>query len=256
MEGIVKRNAVFGWIYIAIITGLFFYVIFNMELWYHLLGFIFPGEDTVLYPRADLAQLLKEHIILVSASSVAAVIVGVTVGIFATRPVGRDYLDIIGDISSLAQTIPPIAVLALAVPFIGFGFKPTVLALFLYSLLPILRNTISGLTSVPPHLIEAARGMGMRRARVLFQIELPLSIKVIMAGIRTSIVINVGTATAGAVVGAGGLGTPIISGLVRENPAFVLEGALSAAFLAFVLDQTLSKIEQSLLKTPDADSLN
>lgn len=255
MEGMRKRKAIYGWIYIAIITALFLYVIFNMELWHHLLGFIFQGEDEVIYPRANLAQLLREHIIIVSASSAAAVIVGVSVGIFATRPVGRDYLNIIADISSLAQTIPPIAVLALAVPFIGFGFKPTVLALFLYSLLPILSNTISGLTSVPPHLIEAAQGMGMRRARILFQIELPLSIKVIMAGIRTSIVINVGTATAGAVVGAGGLGTPIISGLVRENPAFVLEGALSAALLAFLLDQILSKIEQSLLKTPEAKSL-
>ncbi len=255
MEGIKKRKSIYGWIYITIITALFLYVMFNMEFWHHLLGFIFPGEDEVIYPRANLAQLLREHIILVFASSVAAVIGGVSVGIFATRPVGRDYLNIIGDISSLAQTIPPIAVLALAVPFIGFGFKPTVLALFLYSLLPILRNTISGLISVPPQIIEAAQGMGMRRTRILFQVELPLSIKVIMAGIRTSVVINVGTATAGAVVGAGGLGTPIISGLVRENPAFVLEGALSAALLAFLLDQILSRIERSLLKTPEAEGL-
>ncbi len=158
------------------------------------------------------------------------------------------------DISSLAQTIPPIAVLALAVPFIGFGFKPTVLALFLYSILPIIRNSIAGIESVPPTLIEAATGMGMTRAQVLIKIELPISLRVIMAGIRTSVVINVGTATVGAVVGAGGLGTPIISGLVRENPAFVLEGAIAAALLAFIMDQYLAKAEQSLIKAYGMES--
>ncbi len=246
MAGLNKKRTFFSLLYIFLLIGIFFLLILNMDVWQRFLGLIFPGEAEVIYPRANLLELLKEHILLVLASAGAAVFIGIIFGIYVTRPAGRDYLNIVTDISSLAQTIPPVAVLALAVPFIGFGFKPTVLALFLYSILPIIRNTISGLESVPADLIEAAYGMGMTRFRILLKIELPLSLKVIMAGIRTSVVINVGTATVGAVVGAGGLGTPIISGLVRENPAFVLEGALTAALLAFVLDQILGKTEQSL----------
>jgi osmoprotectant transport system permease protein len=243
VKGSEKRKLLYGLIYIAVIFGFFLFLITNMGIWQKALSMLFPAETEVIYPRANLLELLKEHILLVLASSVAATFAGVCVGLFVTRPIGRDFLGVVNDLSSLAQTIPPVAVLALAVPFIGFGFKPTVLALFLYSILPIIRNTISGLESVSPLLIEAAYGMGMKRGQILFRVELPLSLKVIMAGVRTSVVINVGTATVGAVVGAGGLGTPIISGLVRENPAFVLEGALSAALLAFLLDQIIAKTE-------------
>jgi osmoprotectant transport system permease protein len=138
-----------------------------------------------------------------------------------------------------------VAILALAVPFIGFGFKPTIAALFLYSILPVVRNTISGIEAVPPSLIEAAFGMGMTRLQILFKVEIPLAMKVIMAGIRMSVVMNIGTATLGAIVGAGGLGVPIISGLVRQNPAFVLEGALTVCLLAVITDRLIAGIEES-----------
>ena len=246
MAGLNKKKVFFNAVYLFFLIALFFLIISRMDFWETFLKLIFPAKPEVIYPRANLLELLKEHALLVLSSSGAAVIIGVIFGIFVTRPAGREYLNIVNDISSLAQTIPPVAVLALAIPFIGFGFKPTVLALFLYSILPVIRNTISGLESVPRDLIGAAYGMGMTRFQILFKIEIPLSLKVIMAGIRTSVVINVGTATVGAVAGAGGLGTPIISGLVRESPAFVLEGAISAALLAFVLDQILGKAEQSL----------
>jgi osmoprotectant transport system permease protein len=246
MTGLNRKKVLFSAVYLCLLIAIFFLLITRMDFWETFLSLIFPGESEVIYPRANLLELLKEHILLVISSSGAAVTIGVLFGTFVTRPAGRDFLNIVNDISSLAQTIPPVAVLALAIPFIGFGFKPTVLALFLYSILPVIRNTISGLESVPRELIGAAYGMGMTRFQILLRIELPLSLKVIMAGIRTSVVINVGTATVGAVAGAGGLGTPIISGLVRENPAFVLEGAISAALLAFILDQILGKTEQSL----------
>jgi osmoprotectant transport system permease protein len=232
------------WDFLLIITGIFLFLILNRNIWLLMLGAIFRDETELLYPRAGLPTLLREHLILVFASSAAAVITGTLIGILVTRERGRPWLGIVSDMSSLAQTIPPVAVLALAVPSIGFGFKPTVLALFLYSILPIIRNTISGIESVPDRLIEVAAGLGMRRHQILMKIELPLAMKLIMAGIRTSVVINVGTATVGAVVGAGGLGVPIISGLVRENPAFVLEGAITAALLALLLDQVLARIEE------------
>ena len=236
-----------SWLSLIIVSLVFAAIVIDMDLMRMLLESLFPGEKEVIYPRASLLVLLREHMLLVLISSVAATLIGVGVGILVTRPAGRDYLNLVNDVSSLAQTIPPVAVLALAVPFIGFGFKPTILALFLYSILPIIRNTIAGLEAVSAELLEAARGMGMTRSQTLVRVELPLALRVIMAGIRTSVVINVGTATVGAVVGAGGLGTPIISGLVRDNPAFVLEGAIAAALLAFILDQYLARAEQSIV---------
>jgi osmoprotectant transport system permease protein len=247
VERVMHRGGWRSWITPVVVTAVFLVIVSDMEVMRVLLQGLFPGEEEVIYPRANLLVLLKEHMVLVFFSSLAATVIGVSVAIVVTRRAGRDYLNLVNDISSLAQTIPPVAVLALAVPFIGFGFKPTVLALFLYSILPVIRNSIAGLESVSGELLEAARGMGMTRAQVLLKVELPLALRVIMAGVRTSVVINVGTATVGAVVGAGGLGTPIISGLVRENPAFVLEGAIAAALLAFLLDQYLARAEQSLV---------
>ncbi len=234
---------------ILLLLILFFFLIFNMSIWETALKTLFPQEKEVIYPRATLAVLVGEHLILVSVSTLMALFTGLLFGIFVTRPAGRDFLEIVNDITALAQTFPPVAVLALAVPLMGFGVKPTVGALFLFSILPILRNTISGLDSLAPEVLEAARGMGLSRLQILLKIELPLALPVIMAGIRIAVVINIGTATVGAVVGAGGLGTPIISGLVRNNPAFVLEGAATAAFLAVIADQLLSSIERVMVKT-------
>ncbi len=234
---------------ILLLLILFFFLVFNMSIWETALKTLFPQEKEVIYPRATLAVLVGEHLILVSVSTLMALFTGLLFGIFVTRPVGRDFLEIVNDITALAQTFPPVAVLALAVPLMGFGVKPTVGALFLFSILPILRNTISGLDSLAPEVLEAARGMGLSRLQILLKIELPLALPVIMAGIRIAVVINIGTATVGAVVGAGGLGTPIISGLVRNNPAFVLEGAATAAFLAVIADQLLSSIERVMVKT-------
>jgi osmoprotectant transport system permease protein len=237
------------WGMIAGVTAVFAVLVVEPRILGAFLKTLFPGEAEVMYPRAGPLLLLGEHIVLVLLSSSAATAVGLAVGLFVTRPAGREYLTLANDLSSLAQTIPPVAVLALAVPLIGFGFEPTVFALFLYSMLPVIRNTIAGIESVDPRLIEAASGVGMTRMQILTMVELPLAFRVIMAGIRTSVVINIGTATIGAVVGAGGLGTPIISGLVRENPAFVLEGALIAALLAFLMDQYLGKAEQELFRS-------
>lgn len=234
------------WVKAALLVVIFAALISNMALWEGLLKFLFPREKVFLYPQADLAQLVSEHLALVLISSTLAIIVGLSVGIFVTRPAGKDFLRIANELSSLGQTFPPVAVLALAVPLLGFGFKPTITALFIYSVLPILRNTIAGLGGVPANAIEAASGMGMSRLQILRRIELPLALRVILAGVRISVIVNIGTATIGAVVGAGGLGSPIISGLVRDNPAFVLEGALAAALLALLADYLIGKAEQSL----------
>lgn len=245
----VRNNGIaqlWRWLATVAAVGAFIALAADMNIWQAGLRLLFPGTEQVLYPRANLATLLGEHLLLVLVSSVLALAIGVPLGTVVTRRWGRSFLDIVDDLTSLGQTIPPVAVLALAVPLLGFGFKPTVVALFLYSILPIVRNTIAGLNGVSQDLVEAARGMGMTATQCLFKVEFPLAIRVIMAGVRISVVINVGTATIGAVIGAGGLGAPIIAGLVQQNPSFVLEGAIAGGMLAILADQVLARVEGSL----------
>ncbi len=146
----------------------------STKSWEAFLRVLYPNATSVVYARASIARLFGEHLLLVVVSSVSAALVGISVGIFVTRTRGRPFRGIVNDLGSLSQTIPPVAVLALAVPAVGFGFEPTILALFLYSVLPILRNTISGLEDVSPEVIEAGRGMGMTQTQLLFKAELPL----------------------------------------------------------------------------------
>ncbi|TYB86482.1 MAG: ABC transporter permease [Kosmotoga sp.] len=237
-----------GWIFTFVLIGFFIVLISNMELWRFFLEKLFPELQNVIYPRASLIKLVAEHLFLVSLSSVLSIIIGVGLGILVTRKFGQQFADLVNNLATLGQTFPPVAVLMLAVPMLGFGAEPTIFALFLYGLLPILRNTISGLEGVSQQLLQAATGMGMNGMQCLVRIELPLAMRVIIAGIRISVVINVGTAAVGATIGAGGLGSPIVSGLVNQNTAFILEGAIPAALLAFILDRIFGQIERSFYK--------
>src|ERR1700742_2036306 len=175
------------------------------------------------------------------------------------RPVFRNLL--LG-FASVVQTVPGLALLALFYPlllaiatltlrwfgfdFSAFGFLPSVLALALYSMLPVLRNTITGLNGVDPQLTEAAKGVGMTPAQSLFSVELPLALPVIMAGIRTSAVLVIGTATLSTPIGQTSLGNYIFAGLQTQNWVFVLFGCASAALLALAVDQLLAMIENGL----------
>ena len=213
------------------------------------LSLLFPSSQDLLYPRAPLGSLLLEHLVLSGISSIIACVTGVTLGIVVTRKFGRDFLPVSEDFTSLLQTFPPVAILALSVPLIGFGTEPAVFALILYSILPVVKNTIAGIRNVPDGLKESARGMGMTSLQILLSLELPMAARVIFAGIRISVIINIGTATIGAVVGAGGLGAPIVSGLSRNNSAYVFQGALMAALLAFSADRLFGYIEKTFFYT-------
>ena len=239
------------WIVLAIASAAFIALIASTGIWEASLRFLFPQESQVLHPRASLLTLMVEHLGLVGISSSLTILIGVPLGIWVTRPGGRNFLPIVTDLTSFGQTFPPVAVLALAVPMLGFGLVPTVVALFLYGLLPVVRNTIAGLRAVPPLLLDAAYGMGMGRFQALFHIEIPLAARVILAGIRISVIINIGTAMIGAAIGAGGLGSPIIAGLVQDNLAYIIEGALPAAILAVLADQLLANIEGSFAYMPE-----
>jgi osmoprotectant transport system permease protein len=218
----------------------------NLEWWRVALGALFPNETEVLYPRAPLLQFTGEHLALVGVSSALTIGIGFPLGVWATRPSGRRFRTLIEAGVDVGQTFPPVAVLALAMPVLGFGFWPTIVALVIYGLFPIVSNTVAGIEAVPDPVLEAARGMGMSRWQVLVRVELPLAARVILAGVRTSVVINIGTATIGAAIGAGGLGDPIIVGLVTRNMSYVLEGAIPAALLAVVIDAMLAALEKTV----------
>ena len=187
-----------------------------------------------------------QHVKLVALSLLLAVLVGVPMGVIATRSafLGNTILSL----SGLLQTIPSLALLAVLIPIFGIGVIPALLALFLYSLLPIVRNTYVGLTTIPSPLAEAADAIGLSGTAKLFRVRLPMASPAIMAGIKTSAVINVGTATLAALIGAGGLGDPIITGLTVSDTNLVLSGALPAALLALVVDAGLGAVER--LATP------
>jgi len=216
------------------------------RLWVSFLGYLFPGESRLLYPDATPLELVGQHLEIVAISSVLSVFIGIALGIFVTRPVGADYFDVVADLTNLGQTFPPVAVFTLAVPLLGFGLRPTVVALAIYGVLPVVQNTVSGLRGLPDTVLDSATGVGMRPGQRLWRVELPLAAPGIMTGIRVSVIGNVATATIGAIASAGGLGAPIINGLVNLAPAVTLEGALLAAGLALVLDALLGAFEQSL----------
>ncbi len=236
------------WARLSLLIVAFTALLFARPAWEGTLRSLFPGQRSVVYERASLARLAGEHLILTGLSSALATLLGVTAGIIVTRKRGRDFLPVVDDITSIGQTFPPVAVLALAVPALGFGFTPTIFALFLYGLMPVLHNTVAGILEIQPEIIDAAEGLGMRPLQILFTVELPLALPVIMGGIRTSAVISVGTATIGATIGAGGLGAPIISGLISQNPAVVLHGAVPAALLAILVDKVLGEAETSMIQ--------
>nr|WP_251977999.1 MULTISPECIES: ABC transporter permease [unclassified Salinicola] len=205
---------------------------------------LFPDLGNPLYARDSFLNLMLAHIGLVLVSSLISVTVGIIAGLFVTRPAGREFEPMVSSLAAIGQTFPPAAVLAIAVPLAGFGFAPTIIALSLYGLLPVVQNTIAGLGTVPQATLEAARGNGMSRWQILRRVELPLAMRVIIAGIRVSVIINIGTATIGSTVGAKSLGTPLIAGLVGNNLAYVTQGALLVGLLAIVTDLTFERLER------------
>lgn len=203
-----------------------------------------PGQELV-YDRQPLVQLTLWHVGVVAAAELVAVVVAVSLGILVTRARGGEFMTLARMVSNLGQTFPPIAVLAVAVPIVGFGFEPTFIALCAYGLLPVFENTVAGLRGLPNATVEAARGMGMSKAAILRQVELPLAAPVILAGIRVSTIINIGTATIGSTVGAKGLGEVIIAGLQAGNQAYIAQGAILVALLAITFDTGFRLVERA-----------
>lgn len=205
-----------------------------------------PELSHPLYWRTSFVALTLAHASLVAVATVVAVLVGLSLGILATRPAGRSLLPTVRAVAVIGQTFPPVAVLAIAVPLLGFGAAPTLLALSLYGVLPVLGQTVAGLEQVPASALHAADGMGYGRWRRLWEVELPLAAGPIMAGVRLSAIVSVGTATIGSAVGAATLGAPIVEGLVGNNTAYVVQGALLVGALALSVDGLLGLLEKRI----------
>jgi osmoprotectant transport system permease protein len=218
--------------------------IFLMPTAAPLMRWLFPSDPRPIYTRASFFELTLAHVELVTISSLAAAVIGIGFGIFVTRVSGREFAAMVSAIATIGQTFPPVAVLALTIPMLGYGAAPALLALCLYAIFPIIEATLAGLHAVPTSVREAAMGMGFAPRDVLWQIELPLAFPFILAGLRIAVIINIGTAAIASVAGALSLGSPIIEGLSASNPAYVLEGAFVVALLAIAADRCFAWLEE------------
>jgi osmoprotectant transport system permease protein len=208
-----------------------------------LMRWLFPGDPRPVYTRASFFELTLAHAELVALSSLAAAAIGIALGTFVTRESGREFAPMISAIAAVGQTFPPVAVLALTIPILGYGAAPAVAALCLYAIFPVIEATVTGLHAVPAAVRDAAIGMGFAPRNVLWRIELPLAFPFILAGLRNAVIINIGTAAIGSAAGALSLGSPIIEGLSASNPAYVLEGAAIVALLAMAADRCFAWLE-------------
>jgi osmoprotectant transport system permease protein len=211
------------------------------------------GGSPAIYDQGNLGMLALAHLTTVLVACLGSTVIAVALGILVTRAGGQEFLPLSRAVVNFGQTFPPVAVLALAVPLVGFGEKPTLIALFLYGLLPIFENTVVGLRTCPAAVLEAAAGMGMSASQRLASVELPLAMPLILEGIRLSMVINIGTATLGSTVAAKGLGEVIIAGLLSNNTAFVLQGGLATGLMAVLLYEAVAVLERRFCRSARID---
>ncbi len=198
--------------------------------------------DNISKYGSDIVYLSKQHMKMVGISGGLAILVGLPVGLWLSRPGMRRFAESLMQALNIGGTIPTLAVLALSMSLLGIGQLPAIFALWVASLLPIVRNTYSGLLAVPVHYVEAATGMGMRPMQILAGVELPNALYVTFAGIRTALAINVGTAPLAFLIGGGGLGELIFTGIDLNEPAMMLAGAIPTALLALLVDFAIGAI--------------
>lgn len=198
---------------------------------------------TLIERRDELIKAIIEHIKISFLALIIALLIAIPLGIYLSYH--KKIAEIIIGITAILQTVPSLALLGLLIPFVGIGGVPAVIALVIYALLPILRNTYTGITEVDPVYMLASRAMGMNKLQQLIKIQIPLAMPVIMAGIRTATVLIIGTATLASLIGAGGLGSLILLGLDRNNNSLILLGAIPAALLAVLFDFILKKFEKA-----------
>ena len=224
-------------------------VFLGMLLWppslQWLLRLLFPQESVLAYPLKSPAAIVLEHMGIVSLTSALASLVGfiaATVAFLSNFPSMKRLIVFSG---TVLQTIPPMAVLALLIPLAGFGNTPVFWALFFYGLLPVFHHAYGAMEAVPQDVVTAAQGIGLSAPQIFFHVTIPLALPGILSGIRTSLIINIGTATIGATMGAGGLGRSIIAGISQFRYSYLVQGALTAAVLALIVDSLFELLSRS-----------
>ncbi|MBM3116629.1 ABC transporter permease [Jeongeupia naejangsanensis] len=200
------------------------------------------GPAEIAQYREDLVYLGQQHLYLVGVSMTLALVVGLPSGVLLSRPWARRYAEHGMQVFNIGNTLPPMAVLALAMVVVGIGDKPAIVALFLASLLPIVRNTYAGLSGLSPTLIEAANAIGMTPRQRLWRVELPNALPVILSGVRIALAINVGTAPLAFLIGASSYGELIFPGIYLNNHTALLLGAVGTAAIALVLDVLVASL--------------
>ena len=198
--------------------------------------------DQIAKYQSDIIYLSKGHMKMVAISGALAILVGVPLGLWLSRPSMRRVSESMMQVLNVGSTIPTLAVLALSMSLLGIGTLPAIFALWVASLLPIVRNTYAGMLAVPSYFIEAATGMGMRPMQILASVELPNALYVTFAGIRTALAVNVGTAPLAFLIGGGGLGELIFTGIDLNEPVMMLAGAVPTALLAVLVDVAIGAI--------------
>ncbi|GIP17608.1 choline ABC transporter permease [Paenibacillus montaniterrae] len=198
------------------------------------------------YP--DILTATREHLTIAAISVLLSTLVAVPTGMYLAKNKAKWLHSTVFSIANLFQTIPSLALLALLIPLLGIGLKPAIFALFLYALLPILRNTLAGFQSVDQSVIDAAKGMGYSATQRLFHIQLPLAFPYMMSGLRMTTVYIISWTTLAALIGAGGLGQLIVSGIGVNRKELILAGALAAILLTLLTDQILGLIERKMFK--------
>ncbi|TMN21632.1 ABC transporter permease [Lentibacillus cibarius] len=204
-------------------------------------------QEYITYWSEDYSSILSymyEHMIIAFTVIALSVLFTVPLAVFMTKVKNEPVKTVIFNIANVFQTIPTIALLAIVIPLLGIGFVPAVVALFLYSLLPLLRNTYAGMNSVDPEIIEAAKGMGFGTFQRLFKVELPVALPYVMSGIRVTSVYIISWTTLAALIGAGGLGDLVLAGIGYNDTFMIFTGTFLAIIIAVLLDIVLGKIEK------------
>ena len=230
------------WAEPLIFLALFVFIIFFFPLIESLLQPLI-SRKTIYTQRDPLWQLALEHLALASATSLLSAFIAFGSALLLSTSRFASLRSLVMSASSVVETFPTVAVMALLIPLTGYGFVPVAIALFFYGLLPVFRNTVEGLLSISPELVDSAVGLGMDERQILKRLRLPLAMPLVLQGLRISLLINISAATIGAAVGAGGLGIPIVSGLRSFDPVLILQGSLPVACLALFVDSALRRME-------------
>ena len=227
----------------ALLFILFLIIILKFDIIENVLILLIKPKNFFL-ARVSLFEIAKQHILIVIISSSLSIIIALTIAILTRFPFMNDFEEFLLGLATFGQTIPTVAILALLVPFLGYGFKPALFALFVYGFLPVLRNTIEGFNTIPEEIRESARAMGMNRFQIITKVELPLALPAILAGIRISLILNISVATIGATVGLSGFGTLIVNGIRGDDTIMILKGAIPVSLLALAVESLFINLEK------------